>query len=146
MPRAQIGDLPRWLQDLDTQEVSEAPPTLNQWYPVFDDEDVRHLWCVVIQTNDEAAAKQLQIRWTIDGNVYFLQWNANNNTYYYIYRNFAPSAAGTAGLSSSTSRLNAGDQVDKRGLAYKVEVRQTGAIGTNQTLLCDCVIETLELT
>jgi len=132
--------------DHDSDVVDRAPPVQNQWYTVFDAEDVRLLTCVVYQKNDETLAKTIQVRWTIDGNVYLTSFSASDNTYYYIYRFYAPSTGGTGGLYYSTPPLDAARYDDKRGHNFKVEVRITSALGTNQILRCYCVRETLELT
>jgi len=132
--------------DLDTQYIEQIPPEQNNWYEVFTDEDVRLLLCVIRQTNTEAAAKEIQIRWTIDGNVYWGAVTAANNTLYYVFRDQQPSNGGTAGLSIATSWRNACFYVDKRGINFSVEVRLTSVPGTNQILNCWCVKETLEIT
>lgn len=132
--------------DHDTDVRSEVPPILNQWYQVFHAYDVRLLWCTVTQTNDEVAAKNMEVRWTIDGTVYFCTVAAANGTTYYIFRTRLPSTAGTLGLEATVTQLNAVFYVDKRGQDFKVEVRMTSALGTNQTLLAYCVRETLEQT
>jgi len=133
-------------RDHDTDYLNQAPPVQNQWYTVFAAEDVRLLLCFIRQTNTEAAAKEIQIRWTIDGKVYFGAVTASNNTLYYVFRNEQPSNAGTAGLSIATAWRNACFYVDKRGINFKVEVRLTSVLGTNQILNCWCVRETLEPT
>lgn len=132
--------------DHDTYRVNEAPPVQNTWYEAFDEEDVRHIWCTVYQTNDESAAKDVEVRWTIDGNVYFESLSIADNTTMYVYRDRVPSVGGTAGLVISASKLNAAFYTDKRGKSYKVEVRITSVVGTNQVLRSDNVIETEDLT
>jgi len=132
--------------DHDTDIVSEAPPVQNTWYEVFHAYDVRLSWCEILQTNTETAAKDIQIRWTIDGNVYFVQRSLANNTIEYIHRNRLPSTGGTAGLGYTATEVNANKYTDKRGQDFKVEVRIISALGTAQTLICRCVRETLELT
>lgn len=132
--------------DHDTDRVNEVPPVQNTWYEVFDAEDVRLIWCIIFQTNDEAANKDVETRWTIDGNIYFYSDNLPNNTLHWVYRSRDPSTAGTAGIIISATAVNAGYYVDKRGQVFKVEVRMTSVPGTNQVLLCDCVRETLEET
>lgn len=146
MPEAHAADVKRWLQDHDTDLVSETPPVQNQWYTVFDAEDVRLTWCHFIQTNDEVAAKNIEVRWTVDGTVYFVLQLATNNTGYFVYRWVMGSAVGTAGLATDTATRNAVYFVDKRGLSFKVEIRITSPLGTNQTLACRCTRETLEQT
>jgi len=131
----------------DAAEVSEAPPVLNQWYTLFDDTDVRLLMVIVIQTNDELAAKTIEMRWTVDGTVYSTSFNCANNTEYYVYRDTRTSADPTGSLSFIATMYTAmGRYLDKRGQTLKVEVRITSALGTNQTLVSRAVYETLELT
>jgi len=132
--------------DHDTDAVVMTPPVQNTWYEVFHDYDVRLLWCVVSQSNTEAAAKDIEARWTIDGNVYFKLQAAASGTGYRIFRSFELSAGGTNGLTFDTVNYNAGRFVDKRGHDFKVEIRITSALGTNQILTAYCVRETLELT
>lgn len=132
-------------QDHDADEVSEAPPVQNTWYEVFDAEDVRLLLCLVRQENDETAVKDIEVRWTVDGTVYVRASTLNHATNYWIHRAEDPSTAANE-LVASTSRYNAGFYTDKRGLSFKVEVRITSPVGTNQTLVCRCVRETLEAT
>ena len=133
-------------EDHDTDEVNETPPVQNTWYTAFDAEDVRLIWCSVTQSNDEVAPKNIEIRWTIDGNVYLTALALGSSATVVVYRGRAPSAGGTAGLLTAPPDLNAGYYVDKRGKAFKVEARMTEVPGTNQNLLCRCVRETLEET
>lgn len=129
-------------QDHDSDEVSETPPIQNQWYTVFDAEDVRLIIFYVRQWNTEAAAKDIEVRWTIDGNVYFDMKSVPNNVPWYVYRTASPSSGGTAGLEIQVTAYNAAIYVDKRGQSFKVEVRITSALGTNQTLLARATRET----
>ena len=147
MPRhGEYQHVKEWLRDHDTDLLYEAPPVQNTWYEVFDAEDVRLLWCDIFQSNTEVAAKDIEVRWTIDGNVYFLSLSLADSTATYIYRGRSPSAGGTGGLASTGTEVNAVYHVDKRGLAFKVEVRMTSVPGTAQVLQCRCVRETLEVT
>ena len=132
--------------DHDTDAVDETPPILNNWYEVFHAQDVRLLWCYTRQSNDEAAVKTVEVRWTIDGTVYFGSFAQVSGTAYYTYRWVSLSAAGTSGLLVEAGVSNGAKYVDKRGKDFKVEVRITSALGTNQRLVCYCVRETLDLT
>jgi len=132
--------------DHDTDVRSLAPPVQNQWYTVFDAYDVRLLWCIIYQSNGEAAAKNLEVRWTIDGNVYLGSIAALDSATYWVFRDHVPSTGGTAGLGLWAGTFNSAYLVEKRGQDFKVEVRITSPLGTNQFLLCRCVRETLELT
>jgi len=133
-------------QDHDTDRVNMAPPEQNTWYEVFDADDVRLLWQSIYQSNTEAAAKDVEARWTIDGQVYLGMISLPDSDQSYVYRTEYPSAAGTAGLFIFTDRVNAAWNVDKRGRSFKVEVRMTGLPGAAQTLTSNCVRETLEVT
>lgn len=135
-----------WLQDHDADVVDETPPAQNTWYEVFDAEDVRLIWCCVLQNNDETAAKDIEVRWTIDGNVYLGTASVANNTFNWAYRNQYASSGGTTGLNLGAAEFNASKYTDKRGLTFKVEVRITSLPGTNQRLRAWCVRETLEVT
>jgi len=131
--------------DHDSYIVSEVPPDVNVWYELFDEEDVRLIWNTIYQKNDEAAAKDLEVRWTCDGNVYTLGVSVANNTYRYVYREFRPAASAFA-LTSAAVQLNAAFGVDKRAQAFKIEVRFVDVLGTNQQLRSYGVLETLEPT
>jgi hypothetical protein len=133
-------------QDHDTDVIYEDPPILNQWYTLFDDEDVRLLEMRVLQANDESAAKDIEVKWTIDGNVYFTTINANNNAPYFVFRNLNQSSGGTDGLASSLTENPAFIHDFKCGLSFKVELRIITAPGTSQILTSDAVHETLEET
>jgi len=135
-----------WLRDHDTDVVDESPPIQNTWYEVFDAEDVRLIWCWIYQSHTEAAAQDVEVRWTIDGTVYLASVSLDDSTANFIYRTNAPSAGGTGGLVAVATLQNAGYHVDKRGLSFKVEVRMTSVPGTAQLLRCRCVRETLEVT
>jgi len=142
----QYQHVKEWLQDHDTDVVNEAPPVQNTWYEAFDAEDVRLLWCLIFQSNDETAAKDVEVRWIIDGTTYFVSTSLINNSNHHIFRYYLPSAAGTDGLLVSAAPRSAVHYMDKRGLDFKVEIRMTSVPGTNQILRGWCVRETLEVT
>lgn len=133
-------------QDHDADQANPAPVVQNTWYTVFDALDVRLLLCHFLQTNDETAAKDIEVRWTIDGTAYLYAGTISNNTPFWVYRNHALSVGGTQGLSISATVVLAAYWASKRGLAFKVEIRTTSVPGTNQALNCRCVRETLEET
>lgn len=146
MPEASGRHVKYHYRDHDTDLVNEAPPVQNTWYEVFHAQDVRLIWCMVQQDNDEVAAKDIQVRWTIDGTVYFRPLSILSGTVFTVFRNWNGSTGGTDGLEAEQGRKNAGYYVDKRGLDFKVEIRMTAVPGTNQVLICRCVRETLETT
>ena len=149
MPRAggSIAEQVKYhYQDHDTDEVLETPPVQNTWYPVMDREDVRLLACTIYQKNDEAVAKLVEVRWTVDGTVYFTSFALLDDTNYWVWRSHGPSAGGTAGITTGVAQYAAAYYVDKRGQSFKVEIRMTAVPGTNQILRGRCVPETLEAT
>jgi len=133
-------------QDHDSDVAQVTPPVQNTWYTVIDRDDVRLLWCTISQINDEAAAKDVEVRWTIDGTVYFEAVSLPNITTTFVYRSFQRSNAGVQGLLTTIEPVNAAYYVDKRGHDFKVEVRMTSVPGTNQVLFGIAVPETLEVT
>jgi len=133
-------------RDHDSIRVIVAPPIQNQWYTVLDAHDVRLLWCVTYQNNDDLAAKDIEVRWTIDGNVYLGTVSLPNITYRYWFRYWPLSAGGTGGLLSTLGDINPAYYVDKRGIDFKIEFRMTSVPGTNQSMRIIVTYETLELT
>ena len=130
-------------KDHDTAFNIVSPPTINVWYPQMHDFNARVIWCCVFQVNDEAAAHSLQVRWTIDGNLYVVTIPAAANAaIYYIYRSIRPSGGGTDGLDYSATLFNAGYYVDKRGLDFLVEIQITDVPGTNQGIAAMVTYET----
>lgn len=136
----------RWLHDYDTDVVDETPPIQNTWYEVFDAEDVRLIYCKIYQSNDPTNARNIHVRWTIDGTVYYGGVNAANDTQYYVFRNYEPSTGGTLGLGVDVVLRNGAYYTDKRGLEFKVEVMTPDAVLAGARLLCYAVRETLEIT
>jgi hypothetical protein len=135
-----------WLQDHDTDIIGEEPPVLNQWYTLFEADDVRLLEMYVSQMNEEENMKDIEVRWTIDGNVYAAFFEANNGTIYFIFRDMNPSIGGTQGLGSDTVERRSFVDDFKCGLHFKVEVRIVSVLGTSQGLYAAAVRETLEET
>jgi hypothetical protein len=133
-------------QDYDTDIVNAAPPVQNQWYPVFEADDVRLLFCAVQADDLLAAGSDIEVRWTCDGNVYGIYKEADSGTQYYIYRNKYTGSATTGLAADSSDNLNAAKYTDKRALHFKVEVRKTNACLATDTLQAWCVRETLEET
>jgi len=142
----QYEHVKEWLQDHDAAVVDESPPVQNTWYELFHAYDVRLLIHRVFQRNDDVVAKDLEVRWTIDGNVYFTSLSLDDDSNNYIFRNEDPSSGGTDGLNPSAATTNVAYHLDKRGLDFKVEVRMTSVPGTNQRLYSTAVYETLEVT
>ena len=133
-------------EDHNPDYITQVPPVQNTWYEVFDAEDVRLLLCRVKQTNTDAANKDVEVRWTINGNSYLVSLNVPTGETWSVWKNHYLDPAGLAGAEMTASPLNACIYVDKRGHDFKVEVRMTSPPGTAQTMGCWCVRETLEET
>ncbi|NVM22647.1 MAG: hypothetical protein HWN68_12820 [Desulfobacterales bacterium] len=108
-----------------------APPVQNQWYPLLPaTEDIRLLYLVLRQTNDEVAAKNLEVRATWDGIIYnCVPFAFPDNTFRY----WRLSGAWDQLISDAVIR-HGGHWTDARGLLVSIDMRITDPIGTNQTL------------
>lgn len=146
MPKASGAAVKYHYKDHDSDGVYTAPPVQNQWYTLFDSEDVRLLWALMYQTNGDTANKNIEMRWTIDGQVYMILQDAVNSSMYFVYRTPFGSGGGTGGLGTTLAWITPAWTADKRGMRFKVEVRITSALGTNQLLAALTVRETLEQT
>jgi len=133
-------------KDHDTAKLQHYPPVQNEWYEVFHAEDVALIYCAVMQWNDDNTDQDLEVKWTIDGSVYFLAWTQGQGQMHSIFRDGDPSDGGTDGLIWTAPYQLALQYCPKHGLDFKVEVRMTSAGGLNQGLLAYCVYETLEET
>lgn len=135
MPEASgAGRLPVWLASMSEYE-KEDPPVQNTGYQIITEEpNVRLLMYAVRQVNDEQAAKDLEVRFVLDGNDYIVAFSALNNTQYYVYVNKKQGEDFGVALSTSLTEINCGFHCDKRALEATLEARITSAVGTNQTL------------
>jgi hypothetical protein len=132
--------------DHDSYLVAEHPPIQNQWYVLFDELDVRALVIAIEQDNGENAAKELEMRWTCDGNVYLHTFNADSGQQYYASRSKRESGSGDELEILDVVQTPMLGVLDKRAQHFKVEIRITSALGTVQNLNGWAVIETLEVT
>jgi len=130
----------------DSGYVNEAPPIQNQWYTVFEDDDVRVIRAQMRQGNGAADNKAVEWRYTVDGLVYGCPFSLPNGVYWDIWRDRGQSPFGLTATAILTEKLNAAMHVDLRGQHVKAEVRLTDAPGANQTLQAWGVYETLEVT
>jgi len=147
MPAAHGGASKKyWLMDHEPAEVILASPVTDVWYPVLTESDVRLLLFSIMQINDDEAVKDIEVRWTLDGNVYTVEiQNAENGAQYYIAKDKHSSVVG--GLDNNIDLISCGGKIlDKRALEAKLEIRITSACGTNQMLIGACLYETLEET
>ena len=133
-------------RDQDTIIVSENPPVQNTWYGPTGIPDMRLLVYAVHQKNDEAAAKDLEVRWQFDGYVCGLAFSAADDQQYYIYRTKYPGGSGLELATSVNPVPPMLAMLDKRAQDADLEVRMTSVPGTSQTLDAWCVVETLEVT
>jgi len=136
------------LHDIETD--LHAPPTQNVYHEVFDLETGQILhWIAIKQENGEVAAKNVDIKLTIDGEVYEKIGNALDHAeFYYVYFNTVGDdlTAGIVVAITNASPLTSfgiaiedsdGIKTPRASLPMievKLEVRQTSALGTNQTL------------
>jgi hypothetical protein len=132
--------------DHDSAYLNQVPPVLNQWYTVFNAQDVRLLGCFIEQENDEAQNETIEVRWTCDGTVYFCSVSTNSGTEYEASRTKYSSTGGGDGIDMVAVAGMPFVTRDKRAQDFLVEVRIISALGTNQTLRAWCVYETLETT
>jgi len=111
-------------------ELNQDPPTVDTWYPVLDGQiDCRLVFCAVRQINDEAAAKNLEVRWVLDGETFSAAFSADNDTWYYVYR-----VATSNALAETASVVATGYYAARHAQLADVDVRITSAVGTNQEL------------
>ena len=110
----------------------EAPPVQNQWYDVLPQcEDVRIIYIAIRQVNDEAAAKDIEFRSTVDGIVGTASISLANNTWWYGYWDTLADRFGFGGTLQNTAVnccLICQDAL--------LEIRITSPLGTNQLLQC----------
>ncbi len=103
----------------------------NTWYTVLDTTRNVRLYSVgAKQTNDEAAAKATNTRWTIDGVVTTLTGStvANNTMRYWFLDPNNDSVIQSAAI------IMTGNYVALHGRSVKVEVMNASVAGTNQHL------------
>lgn len=146
MPFASGADKKYAWMDHDPAYLNQIP-VQNTWYEVAHVYDFRELLFAIRYDDDEHTTPDYEVRWTIDGNIYFMGIEAEDNTQIYIRKDKYPSNAGISGLNynpaiSGNYRL----YDDKRGLDGLFEVRVTHVVGTNPVLEAWLLYETLEET
>jgi hypothetical protein len=149
MPQASpqaAAQIKYWLKDHDTATVDETPPVQNQWYTIFETDDVRLLWFTIEADDVLFAGSDLQIRLTCDGNIYLINKTVNSGNFYYVYRHYDTAVSGTSLVVTNEEISNAAFGVDKRALHMKAEIRKTSACLATDNLMAWCVYETLEAT
>lgn len=130
MPEANSRHVKYWRQYQEIATVDEDPPVVNTWYELLNVVDVMAQYFVIRQINDETVAKNYEARVTADGVVMLGTLALNNNTWYYVrklpYQDTPLNITADATLMKSATALFAH--------ALLLELRQTGALGTNQNL------------
>jgi hypothetical protein len=132
--------------DHDTAYIHITPPIQNQWYTVAHVYDLRELLFAVACDDDEGTEPSVEVRWTIDGNVYFTTLNTVTDVLRYVMRDIFPSTGGTLGLSERGYVAGDTQYDNKRGLDGLFEIRTLGVPGTNAFLDGYLLYETLEVT
>lgn len=135
-----------WLKNHALAKVEMSPPVQNTWYTILDEEDVRLLYVFVDQTNTEEEAKDLEFRWTIDGEIYVGVKNLDHANCLWCYRMKVCNPVVTDYIDSSGAPKLSDNDTYLCALDIKIEVRMTSAAGTAQTLNGYAQYETLEAT
>ena len=144
MPVASAGPItaPHYFYEhLNTIEVRQQPPALNLWYTAFDEVDVSAIYIGLNQNNVEAAPKNVEVRFTVDGVVYQHTYNIPAAAERWLYRVNTIATGPDHGMAIDTVIRLAAYTDNWHGQAFKAEVRITSALGTNQLLLCRFTIE-----
>lgn len=140
------GKQPYWLADKIRYD-EQTPPTQNVDYEVLSAEpNVRLLIYAVRQQNDEQAAKDIQVTWTLDGHPHFVTFSALHNTQYYVYVNKYKGDNELIALTATVTEYNCAKYCDKRALEATLRAMITSVVGTNQTLTQWLKYEQLEET
>jgi hypothetical protein len=135
-----------WLKDHDTAYLNEVAPIKNQWYTVLQAQDVRILTFAFMETDLLAQGCEIEVRWTLDGNIYLYSSDFSSGTQIYISRTKYPSIVGGLAASTGVKVLAMLNTIDKRALDAKLEVRIISDTLPTDILNAWCVYETLEVT
>lgn len=110
-----------------------SPPVQNQWYTLLDQGNGVRVYNIhLIQNNDEAAAKDIEARITIDGETSSGSQSCPAASYH------AVDLRTNSVTIQNTTLWEAGFYIFLEGHAIKVELRMTSVPGTNQLLFCKC--------
>lgn len=137
---------PIWIMMDEVMSDIPFPPVLNQWYTVLEIADLNGLkidFITCFHSNDESAAKNIEIRLNVDNNVNALvtPYSQASGSYYNVYIEGVED--GWTKVDKAATPMMAG-----RGLVgtktaptqplickyFKLEARITSALGTNQCL------------
>jgi len=112
--------------------ITQAPPVQDTWYAVLDlVQPIRVIYLSMKHDNTDSSAKTINMRVTMDGVVLTAAADAagTDNTVYYFYVDPVSDA-----LISTTTVLNPSYYESVECNSLKVEVRQTAAPGTAESL------------
>jgi hypothetical protein len=134
-----------WM-DHDPPYILIAPPTINVWYTLYHDYDVRQLLMAVLQHNDEEANQDIEVRWVCDGNTYLWASSLTEGSQKYLYKTKYNKLNADTLLVDTIDGNDNPSYRDKRALDFKVDIRITSAVTASQTLEAYALYETLEVT
>lgn len=123
-----------WLKSEDVYYNEDTVVKDTEYLVLSDEHNVRLLFFSVRQTNDEQAAKDIEVHWILDGRDYYVTFSALDNTQYYIYANKYRDADNTIALTVTTTEYNCAKYCDKRALTVDLGATLRSATGTNQAL------------
>jgi len=144
MPRASAGPVTvphYWPEHQDGYYTVQNPPVVNVWYTVIDEVDVDVMWLALRQNNGDAAAKNIEVRFTVDGVVYQTTFSVPHDADQYIYRQAYRSIDAIPGLAMGATLRNAGYTKGWKAQAFKFEVRITSPLGTDQAIRARAVAD-----
>ena len=117
-------------------------PVLNQWYTVLDTvRNVRVRNVAIYQSNDEAAQKQLQVRFTINGVASAVDASNSASGAWNGFKIFSVNDTPTYTANEVDSLAT---YVNLNYSSIKIEIRTTSALGTNPLLKCTVQYEQLK--
>jgi len=121
--------------------VNETPPTSGVYYTLLDTTiDARVLLVAIRHKSDEAGAKDITIKFTIDGQtIEQALTGIADDTWKYIYK-----AVASDTFWDSATYYNLGGRCAYEAHSIKIEVKLTTAVGTNQELEAVCHYSTRE--
>lgn len=129
-----INDHPWMFKYQAIAELDQDPPVADTYYTILDTtEKVRLLSIICRQINDEAGAKNLQLKVTIDGVT--IEGTAAafaDNTWYAWFP--TQTSEDWDKITYSGTGMEDHAELKLEAHSIKIEVRQTTAVGTNQKL------------
>jgi len=110
--------------------LTQAPPISGTWYIILDTVlKARLYWIWIRQNNDDTTARDIEVRITIDGEVFVGAVALANNTPNYAYMEGLPNGVDFGAALFMVCRYDAAE-----GKSCMVEMRTTSVVGTNLAL------------